>query len=322
MGVTYRLCYIDGEGLENVSNIFPWQVVLIDEHNAFIYSQDAESNLYTVEHYDDVNITTYSENQDGTFSEVSQEPHMFTLMPIVEVVNNDEKLPEFRKVESLIDAYDRAVSDAQNELEEFRKAYMVVIGARIDADTVALARASGAFSLLPDQQGDAVDMKFLTKDVNDTFLEHHKSTLRENIYRFSSTVDMTDQKFSGADQSGEARKWKLLALENKVAIHERKFAKALRQMFKVLSTAWQVKGFTLDWNNISWTFDRNIPLELSMEATTTQALKGNVAERTRLSLLSFVEDPERELEEMDTERQVDLDIVSGAINNDQNNEEQ
>jgi SPP1 family phage portal protein len=129
---------------------------------------------------------------------------------------------------------------------------------------------------------------------------------------------MTDQKFSGSDQSGEARKWKLLALENKAAIKERKFAKSLRQMFRVLATAWQVKGFTLSADNINFVFDRNIPLELSMEADTTNKLKGMVSERTRLSNLSIVNDVEREIEEMQAEQTVDLDVVDTGDDNNMN----
>jgi SPP1 family phage portal protein len=317
MGSVFRLCYIDADGNENIQMIFPWQVVYIDEHNAFIYQQDAETNRYTVQYYDDMNITTYVENNEGEFVEDVDNPvrpHMFQLMPIIEFVNNDERIGDFHKVEPLIDAYDRTLSDAQNEVEEFRQAYLALIGLQeLDADTITAARAAGAFAL-PENS----DAKFLTKEINDDFLEHHKQTLRENIYRFSATVDMTDQKFSGSDQSGEARKWKLLALENKAAIKERKFAKSLRQMFRVLATAWQVKGFTLSADNINFVFDRNIPLELSMEADTTNKLKGMVSERTRLSNLSIVNDVEREIEEMQAEQTVDLDVVDTGDDNNMN----
>ncbi len=308
MGSTIRLCYNDTDGNANVVNLFPWQVIVIDEHNAIIYRQDATSGKYTVEHYDDTFITTYIEGDDGEFyldADNPPIPHMFALMPIVEIVYNDEKLPAFRKVESLIDAYDRALSDAQNEIEEFRLAYLKIIGAEpLDEDEAARIRQTGSISV---PEGGDVD--FLTKTIDDDVLEHHKETLRENIYRFSATVDMTDQKFSGSDQSGEARKWKLLALENKASVLERKFSKALRQQFKILSTHWQAKGYALDWQNIDWTIHRNIPLELSMEAQITSLLRGNVTERTRLGLLSFIDDPEREIKEMQAESSVDLDSV-------------
>lgn len=305
MGSVFRLCYIDEEGALNVSNLFAWQVVWIDDHAAFLYEQDAETSRYTITLYDDLYISTYQENDEGEFEPIGDAiPHMFKLMPIIEIVNNDERLPDFRKVEPLIDAYDRTLSDAQNEIEEFRQAYMKFVGADppTDPDDAAKLRASGSIGL-----PEGGDVGFVTKQVDDDFLEHHKQTLRENIYRFSSTVDMTDQKFSGADQSGEARKWKLLALENKAAIKERKFAKGLHRMFKVLSTAWTAKGFTLDWEDIKFRFDRNIPLELLMEADIATKLRGNVSERTRLSLLSFVDDVEREIEEMEQEQAVDLD---------------
>jgi SPP1 family phage portal protein len=308
MGNGFRLCYVDTAGNPSISNLFPWQVIYINEHYAFLYSQKPDGS-YEVELYDDTKVYWFTQVDATTFVEDSENPptpHLFSYMPIVEFVNNDERIPEFRKVESLIDAYDRSLSDAQNEVEEFRQAYMAFMGVEITAETVALARATGAFGL-PENS----DAKFLTKDINDGFWEHHKQTLRENIYRFSATVDMSDEKFSGSAMTGEARKWKLLALENKAAIHERKFTKGLRRMFQVLASAWQAKGFSIQWESIRITFDRNVPVELSQEAETTGKLKGMVSEETRLSNLSIVNDVQREMDMMKDEEAVNLDAVGG-----------
>jgi SPP1 family phage portal protein len=307
MGVCYRLCYIDGDGTPNVEILNPWEVVFIDKDNAFAFSLDANSK-YLITHYDTFNITTYQEIGEGEFAQVTQTPHLFGRMPIVQFVNNDEQLPDFRKVEELIDAYDRTMSDAQNELEEFRQAYLFAKGIDIDAETVQMARSSGAFG---SEETDA-DMKFLTKDVNDQFLEHHKDTLKNNIYRFSQTVDMSDEKFSGSGQTGESRKWKLFALENKAATKERKFAKGLANMFRVLCTAWAAKGFTLSWESISFSFDRNLPAELLTEAEIQQKLAGLVATDTRLGLASFITDPAGETEKFAAEFGGGLDTVSSA----------
>jgi SPP1 family phage portal protein len=308
MGVTYRLCYTDDDAKARIDNLNPWQVIYIDEHAAILYAKDGVTNLHTVQVYDDTNVSTYVEVSSGEYQEDPDNPpipHNFQLMPVIRFQNNDEELPEFRKVEALIDAYDRTVSDAQNEIEEWRQAYLKLIG--MDAPTAeeaAQLRATGTIAV--DVGG---DVGFVTKDINDTFLEHHKQTLRENIYRHSGTVDMTDQKFSGADQSGEARKWKLLPLDNKAAIAERKFRKGLKQMFKVLETYWSALGFDILADNITYTFDRNIPMELKMESEITTNLKGMVSERTRLENLSIVTDVEAEIEAMDAEATVDLDKI-------------
>jgi len=82
-------------------------------------------------------------------------------------------------VEALIDAYDKTVSDAQNEIEEFRLAYLLLTGAEIDEDTLIKARATGVIEL--PAEGDA---KYLTKVLQTEFIENQKNTLERNIFRF------------------------------------------------------------------------------------------------------------------------------------------
>ena len=64
-------------------------------------------------------------------------------------------------------------------------------------------------------------------------------------------------------------------------------------------------------------FKRNLPVNLLDEAQTTVALKGQVSEKTRLSLLSFVDDAEFEIDEMKQEQEeamsmYELPEVGGA----------
>lgn len=63
--------------------------------------------------------------------------------------------------------------------------------------------------------------------------------------------------------------------------------------------------------NVWFGFKRNLPANILEEAQATAALKGFVSEKTRLSLLSFVDDPEYEEEEMqqDIRNSVNLDEV-------------
>ncbi len=308
MGCAVRLCYIDSDGEISVTNIDPWEVIFVGDSSAMRYYQIGSDEHWYVEWYDHVYKTIWEEDGTGIFKAISQEPHLFGVLPLIEFPNNEERLPDFRKVESLIDAYDLAMSDAQNELEEQRLAYLAFTGeVVITPETVQAARQTGAFNI--PEGGDA---KFLIKQINDAFLENHKKTLRENIYRFSRSVDMTDESFSGATQSGEARKWKLLALENRASTKERKFEKSLITQFDCLSTAWLTKGFSIQARSVSWTFDRNIPVELSSEAQTTALLRGMVSERTRLENLSIVRDVEQEIAEMAEEATVDLDAAEGG----------
>ena len=164
-------------------------------------------------------------------------------------------------------------------------------------------KRQGAFSL-----PEGADVDFITKQINDVFLENHKKTLNQNIYKFSSSVDMSDESFSGASQSGESRKWKLLSLEFKAITKERKFATGLRSMFKVISSSWNTKGFELNYLDVSFTFNRSIPIDLSYIGDVAVKLKGIVSDRTLLAQLPFVNDIEKEMETIAEEQGSNINI--------------
>jgi SPP1 family phage portal protein len=315
-GYAARLLYIDKNGEERAMNIFPWEAVFIMDEggeitNAIRYYtvKDLDNNEYRkVEWYDSKNVTFFIED-DGVFimdSEGSQS-HLFDYVPLVRFQNNDEEKGDFEKVETLIDAYDKIVSDSVNELEQFAHAYMKFKGVSVDKEVIDNAKQTGAFEL--PQDGDA---DFITKNINDTFVENNKKTLNENIHKFSASVDMSDEKFSGSAQTGESRKWKLLALENKAEKKARKFSKGLREQFKVLCSAWQKKNIDIDYLDIFWEFKRNVPIDLLYIADYASKMKGIHSDHTLLSQVPYIDDVEYELEIMKQEQEERIDLDSFA----------
>ncbi|WP_426578882.1 phage portal protein [Bacillus altitudinis] len=96
-------------------------------------------------------------------------------------------------------------------------------------------------------------------------------------------------------------RYKLMALENKCITMERKMTAALRYQYKLLCSAWARKNAFItndDYLKVWFTFTRNLPANIVEEAETTAKLKGLVSEETRLSLLTFVDDVQYEIERM------------------------
>lgn len=318
-GHAFRLCYVDRDGEYRVMNLKPTEVIALEENDELFYAlryystYDAKGNeIMRVEWYDDTHITIYEQfmNKHGVkrFKLVSQEPHLFNYVPIIKFSNNAEELGDFEKVLPLIEAYDRLVSDVQNELEEFRQAYMVFDGgAVIDKETVLNARQSGAFSLPEGSKA-----YFLTKSMDSNMIEKQRKTLEENIYKFSKSVNMDDEKFSGSSQSGESRKWKLIDLENKAITKERKFTKGLQEMFKVLCSSFETRGIHLDYLDIYYTFNRNLPNDLSYIVDVANDLQGIVSQKTILELLPVVDNVEYEIEQIKEEKEAN-DIYANTF---------
>lgn len=297
-GYAARLAYIDTEGYERIKNIDPWESVFIGDD---LHEPDYSLRYYTfdeavyAEFYDDTYIYYFKQEKGQQFSLQDIQPHMFEHNPLFGVANNKELKGDAEKVLALIDAYDRTLSDASNEIEQYRLAYLILKGMGADEETLASLKQSGIFELF----GEHDDVRYLTKDINDQMIENHLNRLEENILRFAKSVNFSDDSFGGTI-TGVAMRFKLLSLENKCVTMERKFVSSLRYQFKVLFSAWAKRnGFSAeDYLNVFFSFKRNLPANILDEAQSTMTLKGQVSEKTRLGLLSFVDDVQFELDEM------------------------
>lgn len=330
-GTTYRIYYIDQNGETAVFLPDPWEVVLIPDRStgetqyAFRYYKMAvkEGNdfieRWRVEWYDRDKITYYIETKNGYELDPTEleNPyyHPFDGVPVVEFANNDERQADGEKAFPEIDDYDRVVSDLSSEIEQFRLAYMIFKGYRPTKEDLDMMRQNGAFGIDGSKDYDA-GIDFLTKDINIDAINQHLDRLEANILRFAKSVNFSDEQFAG-NLSGVAMRYKIFALEAKSTTMERKFSAALREQFRLLCSVWEKElNMKLDHTNIWFEFKRNLPIDITTEVDASSKLKGLVSERTRLSLLPFIDNVDWELEEMERDREnsirLNQDLFKGA----------
>ncbi|MCY8081738.1 phage portal protein [Bacillus inaquosorum] len=304
-GYGARLAYIDRNGNERVKNIEPWEAVFLSDGN--IHEPEYALRYYETyngqqkaEFYDSKTIYYFSTKDSSTFTLDNKQPHMFDGCPLFGLANNKELKGDAEKVLSLIDAYDRTLSDASNEIEQYRLAYLILKGLGADEDTLQQLKKTGILSLYDEKD----EVSYLTKDINDAIIENHLNRLEENILRFAKSVNFSDESFGG-NVTGVAMKFKLMALENKCITMERKMTAALRYQYKLIFSAWATKNKAKaeDYLKVWFGFKRNLPANVLEEAQTTSQLKGLISEETRLSLLSFVDDVQYELHKMKEEEE-------------------
>jgi SPP1 family phage portal protein len=307
-GYAGRLFYIDPDGNERVMPVHGYETIILSNTDIsepqyavrYFYTTDINNvKHWTVEFYDNQNIYTYT----GYLSQlefVEQNRHMFDYCPLQGISNNKEMLGDAEKVLSLIDDYDKVLSDNSNEVEAFVHAYLIFEGLRIDDDTIKKGQKNGSF-VFPaggTQQGKAY---FLTKNINDAFTEHHLQRLEDNIYRFSRTPNLTDDTFGAA--SGVSLKFKLHGLETKCGMYQAQMMNAAQYMWKVLSSSWAKRRITVNPLHITMDFQRNFPLDLANEAQTAQTLiSAGLPKELVYSQLSFVDDVDSVMEMIEDEK--------------------
>ncbi len=334
-GYAGRLMYINTEGDESIKVINPWECVILarDEitepsYGIWYYTEEfivdgMSKEVRTIEFYNATDCYIFEDGLEGWVVR-DHFKHMFDYCPLQGIPNNRELLGGAEKVLSLIDGIDRTISDCNSEVEAFKLAYLLVTGVSVDDDTLQQAKRTGCFCL-PPMGATESKIEYLTKQINDTFVENHLNRLEKNIYKFGQTPNFSDEAFASTT-SGVAMKVRLFPLETRCAMFERKLHAANLYMFKVLSSAWEKKQIFVDPLEVIIEYKRTFPLDLQYEAQVLASLKGNVSDQTALGLMSFIDNPEYELELMNQEKdsipEIDLafeeeaqnDVASGNSN--------
>ena len=276
-GYAGRLFYIDPEGNERCMIVPGYETIVLSSTNlsepeyAVRYYSTLDANdkeIWNVEFYDAVNVYYYQGELSNLAESKPSQPHLFDYCPLQAIVNNDELLGDAEKVLSLIDAYDRSLSDNTNDIEAFSSAYMVFENVMLDDEEMQKAQSTGAIQFKTSPNGGKV--YYLTKDVNDTFSENHLNRLEQNIYRFSKTPNLNDDAFGTA--SGISLKFKLTGLEAKCGMFQAKVDVAGRYMFKLLASSWIKKRIVFDPLQAYLDYSRNFPLDTLSNAQAAQAL--------------------------------------------------
>ena len=128
-----------------------------------------------------------------------------------------------------------------------------------------------------------------------------RKALKEDIYTFSHVPNLSDEKFAG-NSSGVAMEYKLLGLEMITKVKERHYKKGLRKRIQLYCNFLNMKALSLEAGSVVASFSRSLPKNLQELSQIIANLSNHVSEKTLISLLPFVEDPESEIEAVDKQK--------------------
>lgn len=296
VGVSYRLIYIDNFGEISMRNIEAHNIIAITENDIVQYAlhfyKELDNNLNSinvVDFYTETSIYKFKTKVDKLQNFVLEEvmEHTFNKCPIVLYANDQHKHTDTYNIETMINAYDINISNMQDELEENRLAYMVFEDAKIDEKVIQQAKQTGAFSIPA-----GAKVYFITKDINIDAYKEQKDTLKNNIYQFSSSLNV--QEFISSNQSGESRKMMLILLDAKSKQKSNLIKKSLRNMWEIIAGALEKKNIKIDVYSLTFTFNPSLPQELGYIGDVLGKYKGLVSDETLRAQVPFVQDVEAE----------------------------
>lgn len=221
--------------------------------------------------------------------------HIYSQLPVIEAIENDERQGIFDSVKTLINALNKAISEKANDVDYFADAYLKITGVQLDENSVKNIRDSRILNLFNDGiENSVMDASFLDKPNADTTQENLITFLKEHISKISMVADLSDKDFGNA--SGTALAYKLQAMDNLAKTKDRKLQSAFNRLYAVVFSV-PTTNVNVDAHlDLEYTFTRNVPRNLLEESQIVSQIDGQVSDETKLSILSIVNDPKEELE--------------------------
>lgn len=231
--------------------------------------------------------------------EKEEKIHGFDGVPATEYVENKERTCIFEPAISMIDAYNKAISEKANDVDYFADAYMKVLGSKLEDEDLEHIRDNRIINLEGD--ADAVIVDFLQKPNGDTTQENLIDRLEKLIFQISMVANISDENFGTS--SGIAMKYKLQGMSNLAKTKERKFTSGMNRRYKLIFSN-PVSGMKEDdWVKLHYHFTPNIPSNVLEESQIAGNLDGIVSQETQLGVLSVVDNVQNEMKKIENEQE-------------------
>lgn len=242
----------------------------------------------------------FRETEHGNITIDAGEPHYYGDVPVIEYIENEERLGAFESVITLIDALNNALSSKANDLDYFSDAYLAITGAEI-TDEVAQGLKDNRLLNIWNDHGAEVSAFFLQKPSDDAMQENHINRLIDLIYQLSMVANVTDESFGNA--SGVALEFKLQPMRNLARNKERKFVSAMGRRYKMIFNLPLniAPAYRDDWRALQYNFSQNSPRNLKDEVETAKLMTGLTSDETALSVISAIPNAQQELALRDEE---------------------
>lgn len=237
---------------------------------------------------------------DSSFKEIKEaDKHYFGMVPVtyVPISKYREYDTLYNDIKDLQDAFETNLSDIVNEISDYRLAYLLALGCDLDDDAITSMKSKGIINC---EEKDVV-MKFLTKDINDTFVQNTLITLKENLYELSNHINVNEKLSSNL--SGVALRNRLIGLEQRVRDSESSLKDMHRnRIFCMFSLFYKLEKINYDYRDISVKYTLNIPQDdLSVAQMLSQVPEGIISKDTARAQFSFISNTRMEAERVKKE---------------------
>lgn len=292
IGITY---------LDPLNAFMIYDESIVEKPRYFIHWFVNEDNEEIGTISDAVNVYSFAKRDGNYVIHPDPVPHCFAGVPAAEFIENEERIGVYESVMTLINGYNKALSEKANDVDYFADAYLKILGAKMEEKDLRILRDQRIVNLEGDIDKLPV-VEFMTKPSADETQEHLLETLERLIYQISMVPNINDDTFGTS--SGIAMQYKLLNTYNLFKAKQRKFESGMNRRWMLIFSNPLMHGKVKedDWAKLRYKFTQNIPANVLEEAQTAAQLQGIVSQRTQLETLSIVSNVQEEMERIETEQ--------------------
>lgn len=282
---------------------------IISPRNGYVYT-DEDGNIQLFMHifqkkfdlntYIDVYDSNYIYHYTEGFEQIREpDAHIFGDVPVgIALISVEfEEDTIYKDIKGLQDAYETNLSDISNEISDFRNAYLTISGFDLREGDADELKEKGIIKI-PTPEGKAA---WLIKTINDSFIQNTLTTLEDKMYQLTSHINHNEKMQSNL--SGVALRSRLISLEEKCKLNQKALSDCVKTRLRMLFAylKW-LKQLDYDYKDIKIKFTPNIPQDDLNTATIINNLGDKLSIETGLSLLSFIENPQNEIEKIKKEQ--------------------
>lgn len=304
-GRAFELLYQNEETQTNVIYNTPENMFMVYDDTikqeplfAVRYGYDDDYKLYGEVYTKE---TTYALNGTmGFYNMTEQTPNPFDDLPVVEFYFNEERMSIFESVISLVNAFNKAISEKANDVDYFSDQYLAFLGAEVEEEDLKNIRSNRVINYYGEgSEAKNVDVKFLEKPDSDSQTENLLDRLTKLIFQTTMVANISDESFGSS--SGVSLAYKLQAMSNLALSFQRKFQSSLNSRYKLFCELSTNVSNRDTWKDIEYTFTRNEPKDIKEQAETANILMGITSQETALSVISVIPDVQAEMEKIKKE---------------------
>lgn len=321
-GKGYEMYYNDEEGNVGIIYLDPTEAFMIYDDSVlkreryFVRLYKDEDNVLHGSVSDQEKVRWFTIKGKIVWNEQEQ-LHYFNGVPATEYRENKECQGIFEPVMSIINAFNKAISEKANDVDYFADAYLKIIGTLLDEDELKHIRSDRVINF--DGDGESVIVDFLQKPNGDTTQENLLDRLQNLIFLIAMVANISDENFGTS--SGIAMAYKLQGMSNLRKTKERKFTSGMNRRYKLIFSNPGNAMKKDDWVKLHYKFTPNVPANLLEESQIAQNLSGVVSQETQLGVLSVVDNPKTEIERIDKEEEKPRDVVMQQMFGDKTDEQ-